>query len=93
MRKHCRLLLSFLPFLPNGRSNAGRSRFDCRGQRRVSDLKTQIAKRRGGRRPAYGSTIRQGGSSPWRRPVKQQHSSAKDSMAQAEGSAWNLYSC
>ena len=58
-------MLSFLPFLPpflpNGRSNAGRSRFDCRGQRRVSDFQGQIAKRRGGRRPALGRTKRQNG--------------------------------
>ncbi|ERL20890.1 hypothetical protein HMPREF1986_01814 [Oribacterium sp. oral taxon 078 str. F0263] len=38
----------FLPFYPPGK---GRSRSDCRSQRRVSDLQNQIAKRRGGRRP------------------------------------------
>ncbi|EFE90579.1 hypothetical protein GCWU000341_02663 [Oribacterium sp. oral taxon 078 str. F0262] len=48
------------PFLPPCRSNAGRSRSGCRVQRRVSDLKNQIAKRRGGRRPAYGPAKRQG---------------------------------
>ena len=48
------------PYLTIGRSNTGRSRSDCRGQRRISDLKDQIAKRRGGRRPVYGSTGRQG---------------------------------
>ncbi|EFE92755.1 hypothetical protein GCWU000341_00647 [Oribacterium sp. oral taxon 078 str. F0262] len=49
------------PYLTIGRSNTGRSRFDCRGQRRISDLQNQIAKRRGGRRPVYESVDRQGG--------------------------------
>ena len=49
--------------LPTGRSNTGRSRSGCRVQRRISDLKGQIAKRRGGRRPAYGAAGRQGGRS------------------------------
>ena len=31
-----------------------------------------IPSRRGGRRPAYGSIIRQGGNSPWRKPANQQ---------------------
>ena len=38
---------------------AGRSRSDCRSQRRVSDLQSQIAKRRGGRRPAFRRPKRQ----------------------------------
>ena len=49
--------------LSTGRSNTGRSRSDCRVQRRISDLKGQIAKRRGGRRPANGAAGRQGGRS------------------------------
>ena len=70
--------------LPTGRSNTGRSRSDCRGQRRVSDLKDQIAKRRGDRRPAYESTGRQGGSlivyvaydraSPGKNPLPEENS-------------------
>ncbi|ERL05007.1 hypothetical protein HMPREF1986_02664 [Oribacterium sp. oral taxon 078 str. F0263] len=58
------------PTLRTVRSNTGRSRSGCRGQRRISDLKYQIAKRRGGRRPVYEPTGPQGGRRSEQKPVK-----------------------